>query len=95
MEALALGHDLRGKGLAFAEAPGDLSRLANQQIGGEWGGDFEGDPGRLIQLVAARPDDQEVCVAVGVRRSVGMGTEEDDLVGLKPAHHLLGEPANG
>ncbi len=45
------------------------------------------DSNGLVMLVPGRHDDKQVHVAVLMRRAVGVGAEQDDLIGMK----LLGD----
>ena len=49
---------------------------------------------RLVELIAAAHNDQDVHVAVGMRRAVGMRAKQDDLVGLKLPGDLPRESAD-
>ena len=62
------------------QPPLHISRLENDQIHRELCGHLAADLERLIELVARRHDDQDIHVAVGVRRAVGERAEEDDPV---------------
>ena len=58
------------------------------------GGSSAVDSQRLVYLVPCRHDDKDIHVAIGVRRAVGMGSEQDYLVRLKDFGDLPGESAN-
>jgi len=49
---------------------------------------------RLVELVAGRHDDEDVHVAVFMRRAVSIGAEQDDLVGPEALGHLAREAAD-
>jgi hypothetical protein len=48
----------------------------------------------LVDLVTGRHDDENIHIAIGVRDAIGMGAEQDDLVGMKLFRHLPGKTAN-
>ena len=55
--------------------------------------DGKADLHRLVDLVPSRHHDQNVDIAVGVRRTVGVRTEEDDFIGLEAFGDLACESA--
>jgi hypothetical protein len=88
---LAVGHDFCVKGLALFEPPLQVVGLADDDV--EWKRriDGEADSDRLVELVSARHDHQDIHIAVLVWRAVGIGPEQDDLVGLKALGDLASE----
>jgi len=87
-------NDLGQKRLALFQPPLHMLRLEYQQIHGEVRRDLAADLECLIKFVPGRHDHQDVHVAVGVRRPVSIGAEENDLVGLEAIGDLSSEPAN-
>src|SRR5437588_262335 len=83
IEDFSLCHDLGQERLALFQTPLYISRLQNNQVHRELCGDFATDLERLVKLVPCRHDDKEVHIAVGVRRSVSMRTEQNNAVGLE------------
>lgn len=69
-------------------------RRTNNDVQREWHRDRHSDFERLIQLIAGRHDHQDIDVAVGVRRAVGMRAEEDDLLRMEPLGDLAGEASD-
>jgi len=48
----------------------------------------------LIELITGRHHDENIHIAIGVRPTVGVGSEQDDLVRLEPFRHLACEAAD-
>jgi hypothetical protein len=48
----------------------------------------------LVELIAGTHDDKNVDVAIGVRCAIGMGSEQDDLVGMKAFDNTSREGTN-
>lgn len=94
IEDLALGHDLRVEGLPLGEPPRQALRGANNQVHGKWRVDSPPDTSGLVMLVARRHDDQNIDVAVRVRRALGMRAEKNDPVRLESLGDLPSEPAD-
>ncbi len=80
--------------VAFLKAPSEPLRSADNDI--QRKGSFHGqaDPDGLIEFVAGGHDNQDVHVAVGVGRAVGIGAEQDDLVRLEALGDLAREAAD-
>jgi hypothetical protein len=94
IEGFPLAYDLNQKALALCQPPLQVSRLEDVQIQRELRRHLAPNLKRLIEFVPARHDDQDIHIAIGVRRAVGVGAEQDDLVRLKALRHLAGEAAN-
>ena len=70
-------------------------RSSNENVQRKRSVDGHADLDRLIELIAARHDDENIDVAVRVRPAVGMRTKQDDFLGIKPLRQLTGEAADG
>ena len=82
---------LSKKRIALREAPaGGLGR-ADDDVQRKRRVDVEADAAGLIELISSRHDDQNVDVAVVMRRAVSMRSEQNDLVGLKTLCDLARE----
>ena len=80
--------------VAIFEPPIDAFWRADQEIHWEGCWNFAPYLECLIQFVPGRHDDEDVHVAVGVRRTVGIGAKEDDFLGLETLGNLARESAN-
>ena len=80
--------------ISLTQPPRQVVRRADDKIKRERRIEGVVDAARLIDLVAGRHDDEDVHVAVGVRRAISIGAEEDDLVGLESLGDLAGEAAD-
>ena len=78
--------------LALFEPPCQVLRSADDQVHRERSRHLPANLHGLVVLVPSRHDDEDVHVAVGVRCAVGVGAEQDDLVGLESLGNLAREP---
>jgi hypothetical protein len=69
-------------------------RLEDDQVHGEARWHFTADFEGLIDRVPCRHDDQEIDVAVGVRRAVRVGAKQNDLVRPEPPGDLTSVTAD-
>ena len=76
------------------QSPLDLTWLPDEKIHWERRPQRQADLERLVELVACRHDDEDIDVAVGMRGSVGIRSEQDNLVRLELLRDLPGEPAD-
>lgn len=67
MQDLTLRRNLSGEGFPFVQAPFHFAGFSHNDI--EWEGriDFDADLCRLIQLISARHDNEDIDIAVIVR----------------------------
>ena len=70
-------------------------RSSNENVQRKRSVDGDADLDCLIELIAARHDDEDVDVAVGSRRAIRVRTEQNDFLRLKPLGHLPREASNG
>ena len=82
------------KRLALFQSPGEILWGSNEQIHCEGPRNFEANSHRLIVLIPARHHDEDIDIAVGVRRAVGVGAEQNDFVRLVSLGDFAGELAN-
>jgi hypothetical protein len=78
----------------LCESPLDFTWLSHEEIHREGRRRRHPDFERLVVLVAARHDDEDVHVAVRVRHPVGIGAEQDDLVRVETLSDLARKPAD-
>ena len=76
------------------QSPFNLTGFAHDQIHGKRRWHFTANLECLIELIPAGHDHQNIHIAVRVRRRVGIGTEQDDLVGPEALGHLARELAD-
>jgi hypothetical protein len=88
---LAPGHNLGVERLAFLQSPLQVFRRSHDQVHWERCWNLPADLNCLRMLVGGRHYDKDVHVAVCVRRTIGMGAKQDDLLGLKKFGHLARE----
>lgn len=86
--------DFAQKRIAFLEPP--LHRLGRPDVDIQRKRrvNRQADAHRLIKFIPGRHDDENIHIAVGMRLAIGMGTEKDDLLRLKPFRDLPGELPN-
>src|SRR5579884_368749 len=77
---LALTDDFAHEPVLFPQPTLDMLGCHDNQVEGERPLEGQIDPHRLADLVPGRHDDEQVHVALGVGRAVGVGAEQDDLV---------------
>ena len=82
------------KRIPLRQPPFHLPRCADKQIQRKRRRDLPAYPHGLAVLVPRRHDDQDVHIAVGVRRAVGVGAEQNDLVGVEALDDLAREAAD-
>lgn len=70
-------------------------RRANDEVQRKSSFDRQADFERLVELVAAGHDDEQIDVAVLVRPAVGVRAEEDDLLRLEFLGHLARKASDG
>src|SRR5437660_9726006 len=80
IEHLAPGHNLPQKPIPPTQPLFEDARCPHQEVERKSALDRLCDAHRLTELVASRHDDEEVNIAVGRGRAVGVGTEQDDLI---------------
>lgn len=78
----------------FLQTPLQLRRGPHDEVQREWGVDGNLDARCHAELAARRHDNEDVHVAVLVRGSVGVGAEEEDLVGPELLRYLAREAAD-
>jgi hypothetical protein len=78
IENFALGRNLRQKRLTFGELPFHVVRRADNDVQREWRIDGEAYFYCLVQLIVGGHDDQDIDVAVGMRRAIGMRAEKKE-----------------
>jgi hypothetical protein len=97
IQHLALGHDLIQEPVAILrvfQTLLDLVGCSHVNIEREGALKRAIDADGLIDGIARRHDDHQIDVALRVRRAVGIGAKEDDLVRLKPLGNLAREAAD-
>ena len=82
------------KRLALFQSPGEIVWGSHEQIHCEGPRNLEANPHRLIVLIPAWHHDEDIDIAVGVRRAVGVGAEQNDFVRLVSLGDFAGELAN-
>src|SRR5262249_21317456 len=70
----------------------NLLRRADDQVLRESPLEGKADPDGLVRDAVRRHDDQQIDVTFGVRRPVGVGTEENDLLRMKALRNLTRKP---
>ena len=90
----SLRHDLGVERFAFLKPPAQVFWGPDDQIHGKGRRQLPRYFYSLIQLIACRHDDQQVHIAIGVRCSIRLGAEQDDLVRLKALGDLAGIAAD-
>lgn len=88
IESFALGKYFRQKQVTFLQAPGYVLGCANDEVEGKLRVNDPVDPYRLIDLIPRRHNDENVHVAVVVRRTISVRPEQDDLFRLETLGHL-------
>src|SRR5262245_9553277 len=76
-------HALFQKPVSLSQSPGEILRCSHKQFQGKAVVHGQANPYGLVDFVPRRHDDQDIHVAIGVRFTVGIGSEKDDFVGLK------------
>jgi hypothetical protein len=67
------------------------ARFRGEQVEGEVVVHRQADARRLVEFIPGQHDDQDVPIAIAVRLTVGMGAEQDDLLGPEALRHLARE----
>ena len=75
--------------LPFAQAPFQIRRRAHDQVHRERRRHRQSNADRLIMLVARRHNNQDIDIAIRVRRAISIRTKQNDLVRSK----LRSDPA--
>src|SRR5262245_55656246 len=88
---LALGDDVPQKPVSFFQSPLQCFGRANQEIHREGRLDRQANPYSLVDLIPRRHHYEDIDVAVGVRLAVGVGAEEDDLLGAESLGYVAGK----
>lgn len=88
IEHLALFDHFAQEPIPFLQAALDLVRGPHDQVEREGPLQRQTDANGLTDYVAGRHDDEQIHVALGVRRAIGIRAEKDDLLRLKPLGDL-------
>lgn len=80
------------EGIPFGNSPLQLVGRTNKDIEREGGQECRMDLMRLVELVFGRHDDEDIHIAVSVRRSVRVRSKQDDFLRMKSLSNLAGEP---
>jgi hypothetical protein len=82
------------KEFALLQSPLDFTWLTDEEIHWEGSGRCHTNLEGLVVLIPAGHDHQDIYVAVGVRRAVSVGAEQNDLVRMEVLGQLTGPPTD-